>query len=688
MDLHDQKHGKLKRGNFLKEIFSKILIVISWLVTIIYLVLTLLFKPFVFLNFLNLAIGVYSLFLGTFIYFKAKNYPPAFNFLLFSISICFCFMYSYDLDSKQVGLTFLVLCPVLLYFFLYSFIQAKNNLFFKITLVLLISTSAISMYASFTKKLADISLVVLMIATIFACLFILLKEKNYFFQSSDFCMLNLSILLSYFPLTLIYFLFSFSYLKNGSHTFSFLVCISLLSVLVFPSTIAYILIKNKIIILKHDYQPLLINLLCTVLFAITLYLVRINENKRFVISSLFFIISTINSLLNIHLNDKRVQKINKLFKNFSNEKVELLNQLTYSKLVNGLAQLILKSLTHTIEIDSILVIYQSDNKYMTICEKNSHLSKSMKKQIKNMKIQTQQLKSKKYVYLCIPIKHSTEIIWVFLGQRKNYVDFSKLDTNLVVETIEQYGLLLTMTTQLHESQQKYISAPFITDDVIQKKIFSRIESEKMNYANYLHDHILQTIIGLNTLVGNLNGDKEILKVINIEFSKLIQSIRTQTFDIFPSTLYNLTFEENLKILMTDLNKKKPEEMENLCLNMSIKQELPKHIIAPAYRMIKELNENVLKHSLATTATTNVFIHNHQLHIIVEDNGIGINEYLETSQKDTYHPKQHTGILSIKNDLNWLNGSFKYVRKTIPKNRTKIMLKIPLEREATYEYITN
>jgi two-component system sensor histidine kinase ComP len=84
-----------------------------------------------------------------------------------------------------------------------------------------------------------------------------------------------------------------------------------------------------------------------------------------------------------------------------------------------------------------------------------------------------------------------------------------------------------------------------------------------------------------------------------------------------------------------------------------------------------------------------FILNHQLHIIVEDNGIGINEYPENEPKrNTYHPKQHTGVLSIKNDLNWLNSSFKYVRKTIPKNRTKIMLKIPLEREATYEYITN
>lgn len=302
-----------------------------------------------------------------------------------------------------------------------------------------------------------------------------------------------------------------------------------------------------------------------------------------------------------------------------------------------------------------------------------------------MKIKMQQLEIENQSYLCIPVPQATEVVWVFLGQRKNHTRFSKLDIDIVIETVEQYNVILNMIKLIHESQQKYISSSFVTNNLIQTKLFNSIESEKMNYANYLHDSILQSIIGLNTLVSNLTGDSEITDLIDIEFAKLVQSIRNQIFDTFPSTLYNVSFEDNIKILMADFDKKKPDNFESLLLNISVKKELPKHIIAPAYRIIKELNENILKHSLATLASTNIFTSNQHLHIIVEDNGIGIKDY-KKFEESSFHPKQHIGLLSIKNDLNWLNGSFEIIRKTNSEIGTTIRIKIPLEVEVAHEHI--
>ena len=46
----------------------------------------------------------------------------------------------------------------------------------------------------------------------------------------------------------------------------------------------------------------------------------------------------------------------------------------------------------------------------------------------------------------------------------------------------------------------------------------------------------------------------VMDLINEEFSKLVSSIRSEIFNTYPSTLYHLTFKENLQILIDDFNK--------------------------------------------------------------------------------------------------------------------------------------
>lgn len=669
----------------MKDTFSKALILIAWVVIIVYSFSTVSIHTYMVSNSFKLIIGTYLLSIGTLVYFKARDYPPSISFLLLSISTCFTliFIHSDNLILNKVGLAFLVLCPALLYFFLCSFIQGKKNSFFQINLLVLTIISAISELAFFTKYFANCSLIILLVSTLISCFLIIFKAKSFFFQSKDYYLLSISILFSYFPFTLFYFLYTIY--ENISYPFSFLSYFSLFSVIIFPTTIAYLLIRSKIIVFKHDSYLIISSILCTVMFTISLFLLDLDENKKIIIILLFSIMMAVNLLINTKLKNKKLKKLKEITRNLSNERIELLNQITYSNLSNTVSKLILKSLTQSTEVEDILVTTQSDSNYIVICEKGTKISKSVKKMMKHMKVEIQQLEIENQAYLCIPIPQSNEVVWVFLGQRKNHTRFSKLDIDIVIETVEQYNVILNMIKLIHESQQKYISSSFVTNNLIQAKLFNNIESEKMNYANYLHDHILQSIISLSTLVSNLTGDSEITDLIDREFTRLVQSIRNQIFDTFPSTLYNVSFEDNIKILMADFDKKKPDKIESLILKISVKKELPKHIIAPAYRMIKELNENILKHSVATVATTTLFTQNQYLHIIVEDNGIGIKDY-KKFEESSFHPKQHIGLLSIKNDLNWLNGSFELVRKTNSEIGTKIRIKIPLKEEVAHEHI--
>lgn len=122
------------------------------------------------------------------------------------------------------------------------------------------------------------------------------------------------------------------------------------------------------------------------------------------------------------------------------------------------------------------------------------------------------------------------------------------------KTVEQHGTLIITVRLLHLNSKSYVKDPIEVCQLLRIKLFNSMEIEKKNYANYLHDNILQSVIGLHTLISNLSGDVMVTDLINEEFSKLVSSIRSEIFNTYPSTLYHLTFKENLQILIDDFNK--------------------------------------------------------------------------------------------------------------------------------------
>ncbi|XUC23880.1 hypothetical protein IGL61_000376 [Enterococcus sp. DIV1202] len=177
----------------------------------------------------------------------------------------------------------------------------------------------------------------------------------------------------------------------------------------------------------------------------------------------------------------------------------------------------------------------------------------------------------------------------------------------------------------------------------------------------------------------------VMDLINEEFSKLVSSIRSEIFNTYPSTLYHLTFKENLQILIDDFNKKYPKT--EFILDYSIEEIIPQHVIAPLYRIVKELNENIGKHADAEIGKVTVEIDNAEIQLIVEDDGVGVGNILEF-EKSLIQTNDHIGLLSIKNDINWLNGSFKMLSLPGPNSGTKVWVTIPCMKGEQYENITS
>ena len=154
-------------------------------------------------------------------------------------------------------------------------------------------------------------------------------------------------------------------------------------------------------------------------------------------------------------------------------------------------------------------------------------------------------------YLSVSRFH--EKLFVFIEKTDHSVDLDHIENIL-----HQYEGIISTISKMHTNQQKYIDSSLGTTELLQAKLFNNLEKEKTKYTHYLHDSVLQSVIGLHTLVSNLHGDDEIESLVRIEFSKLIRSIRDEVFNISPSTLYYLSFEENIQILIEDFNHKYPE----------------------------------------------------------------------------------------------------------------------------------
>jgi len=95
-------------------------------------------------------------------------------------------------------------------------------------------------------------------------------------------------------------------------------------------------------------------------------------------------------------------------------------------------------------------------------------------------------------------------------------------------------------------------------------------------------------------------------------------------------------------------------------------------------VIKELNENIGKHSQATFGITKILYRKNILSIVIEDNGKGIHDYFKI-ENNLFKEKEHIGLLSIKNDLKWLNGSFEIFPMETVNPGTIIEINIPFEK---------
>ncbi len=646
------------------SIKEKTIVLYPWLISLAYTVYYLLAEKNV--DFLYLFIGLYTLLLGSFVYLRIPDHPSALKFLQLTsiMALMFLFLYSSISWLNLVGLFFLCVCPLSLYLFLYSFIQSENRILFKKSIVILFFVSVYCYVAFLLKFFPEQHLFLLLIvSTIISCTTIY-RERKLFFSSLQFEILSISILCAFLPFILCYSVpIIFSFDPNGNSNAALLV-------ILFPTCIAYTLISNKTIIISRRIFLHILLFFLSICFFLFINLLNLSFMEKILITACFILFCYLSHFSIYLLQRLEETRVKGGLETLNNEKIEILNQVTYSQFFNSVANLLLNRLKDETKSPTILMLLKSEKKLFILCQYGRKILKSVKKIIIVSPSSKQLIEIEGLPFYFLSVSNSEETVFVFFERTEHPVDLEKIE-----EIMQQYKVILKTVNLIYASHQKYIDSSLNTTQLLQMKLFNSLEKEKKRYTNYLHDNILQSIIGLHTLVSSLHGDDEVMGLVRIEFSKLVQSIRKEIFNTSPSTLYHLSFEENIQILMDDFNQKYPQI--KFIFHAQLKESFPKYLIAPVYRIIKELNENVGKHSKAAIGETNIITHKNIFSIVVEDNGIGINDYSRVEKK-LIQSKEHMGLLSIKNDVNWLNGSFELLSVPNLTAGTTIRITIPFE----------
>lgn len=616
---------------------------------------------------LSISLSLFYLIMGSFIFLQLSNLPFSNAFVYLTTSLAFSsLLLNTNLTSYYLlGIFFLCLFPFFLLLFLYSFIQSKNIIYLFKRLSIITLLGCFVVYSMFINQFIHLALLILFTFSSILTLRMIKQEKQLFFDRITFALLRIGVFGTFIPL--IFLLTLTIFFTNITNLNLSIITTFLLS---FPIMIIFILIHQKILRL-----PKLLFEFCILMFFYLLSVSVFQFSPIFISSNAasFVQVLLVTSLTFFTIRkwqNLQLKQLQKQQRTLAKEQTELLNQVTYSDFLHNVSELLTTRLFELTQSETFLLFTQKNDEIIILSQKGRPIKEEIMDLLPDFFTTSKIVEINSQLFKALRVRQSDQILWLFFEQNSDSISEIEVST-----FIQQYSVITKTVRLLYDAQKQSTMSSLNIDILLQEKLFNSIEREKTKYTNYLHDDVLQTIIALNTLMTQLDGDPEIRALITLEFSKLITSIRNEIFNTTPSTLYHIPFEDNVAILIQDFNQRFPEIHFRLIYHIS--QQPPEFVIAPVYRIIKELNENSAKHSQGLLVETTLEITQNHLTLTVEDNGIGIGS-LEQLEKELIHQKGHIGLLSIKNDINWLSGSFELMPIEKYTSGTSLKITIPLE----------
>ncbi|WP_224995733.1 tetratricopeptide repeat protein [Cesiribacter sp. SM1] len=179
------------------------------------------------------------------------------------------------------------------------------------------------------------------------------------------------------------------------------------------------------------------------------------------------------------------------------------------------------------------------------------------------------------------------------------------------------------------------------------------DRERKRIAEDLHDRLGSTLsavkLHLHALDGGIKQDAPLLlyQRVNGLLDKAVTEVRDIAHNMVSGVLTKFGLVAALQDLKETIEATNQVRVEIMVHNLD--ERLEGHVEIHLYRIIQELVSNILKHAKATEIIIQLNKHNHELLLMVEDNGVGFNPGAASLKKGM-------GLRNIESRVSSLGGS--------------------------------
>ncbi|GAA4008567.1 hypothetical protein GCM10022408_20900 [Hymenobacter fastidiosus] len=211
---------------------------------------------------------------------------------------------------------------------------------------------------------------------------------------------------------------------------------------------------------------------------------------------------------------------------------------------------------------------------------------------------------------------------------------------ILIRDVTERVALAEESTRLKLRQQQEVLSAILTTQ----------EEERKRIAEALHNGVGQLLYAAKLNLENRSAAVSPFRTTAISLlNDAIRATRTISFELTPGILEDF----GLKIALEELCKRIPKQNLRFHLNLAgLEKPRPRLIEIATYRVVQELLNNIIKHAQASEVFIHVVHEGPDLHISVEDNGVGISPaHLEA-------PLTGIGLAGIRNRIDLLGGELK------------------------------
>ena len=204
------------------------------------------------------------------------------------------------------------------------------------------------------------------------------------------------------------------------------------------------------------------------------------------------------------------------------------------------------------------------------------------------------------------------------------------------------------------------------------------ERTRRSIATVLHDRIGYSMVTMVRALRRLyemckEGDlRREVDEVAAEMEKLVKEVRSFTFEISPTLLYDVGLEAALESLGEDFFSKQGVRYE---FQSSGKEgKLPEDTKILLFQMVRELFVNIAKHAKASSVVVRIRRGAKKYQVVVEDDGIGFH----TPAEKDFRNFSGMGLFSIRERLKSVGGQFSIV--SAPDEGTIVSIVAPISVE--------